>query len=95
MTGPGRRPQGGIALDPKGLEAHTMQVPSDLASRLLKLAVSSRRSPEALLREAISRLIVSTEEAAGPSAQTFAALGETPQLHSGFVPQPQSFSVYE
>lgn len=95
MTGPAGRPQCGMAPDPKGLEAHTMQVPPDLASRLSKLAVLSRRSPEALLREAISRLIEIAEEAATPSAQTFAALGDTPQLHSGFVPQPQSFSVYE
>ena len=45
-----------------------------------------------MLREAITRLIESTDEAASPSAQRFAALGETPQLHSGFVPQPQSFA---
>ena len=95
MTGHAGRPQGGMAPDAKEFEAHTMQVPPDLALRLSKLAVLSRRSPEALLREAISRLIESTELAASPSTQTVAALGETPQLHSGFVPQPQSFSVYE
>jgi predicted transcriptional regulator len=69
------------------LEAHTMYVPSDLASRLSRVAVSSGRSPEALLREAISRLIESTVE-------SLAGLEDGPQ-HAGFVPQPQSFSVYE
>jgi predicted transcriptional regulator len=64
-----------------------MQVPSDLASQLSNVAVSSGRSPEAFLREAISRLIEST-------AQQRAALEETPQ-HTGFVPQPLRFSVYE
>jgi hypothetical protein len=51
------------------------------------VAVSSGRSPEALLREAISRLIESTVE-------SLAGFEEAPQ-HAGFVPQPQSFSVYE
>ena len=64
-----------------------MQVPSDLAARLSSVAISSGRSPEAFLREAISRLIESTLE-------TVAAFDEAPQ-HAGFVPQPQSFSVYE
>ncbi|MGB9418178.1 MAG: hypothetical protein WCB58_17820 [Acidobacteriaceae bacterium] len=49
--------------------------------------MSSGRSPEACLREAISRLIEST-------AQTLAKLEAAPQ-HAGFVPQPQGFSVYE
>jgi hypothetical protein len=68
-----------------------MQVPPDLASRLLSVALSSGCSPESLLREAISTLIETT--AAGPSTRTI--LEEMPQLQSGFVPQPQSFSVYE
>ena len=64
-----------------------MQVPPDLASRLSSVAVLSGRSPEAFLREAISRLIEST-------APTLAPVEDGPQ-HTGFVPQPQSFSVYE
>lgn len=64
-----------------------MQVPPDLASRLARVAISSGRSPEALLREAISLLVESTIE-------TLATLDEVPQ-HAGFVPQPQGFSVYE
>lgn len=67
--------------------APSMQVPPDLASRLSSAALLSGRSPEAFLREAISRLIDS-------SMPTLAAFEETPQ-HAGFVPQPQSFSVYE
>jgi predicted transcriptional regulator len=63
-----------------------MQVPPDLAFRLSRLAATSGRSPEAFLREAISRLI---ESAASPCA----VLEDAP--HSGFVPQPQRFSVYE
>jgi predicted transcriptional regulator len=63
-----------------------MQVPPDLASRLSRLATGSGRSPEAFLREAISRLI----ESAAPAC----AAPEDAQ-HTGFVPQPQSFSVYE
>jgi predicted transcriptional regulator len=63
-----------------------MQVPPDLASRLSRLAATSGRSPEAFLREAISRLI----ESAAPDC---AALEDA--QHTGFVPQPQSFSVYE
>jgi hypothetical protein len=51
-------------------------------------ALLSGRSPEDLLREAINRLI----ESAAPAADL---LGEMRQLHSGFVPQPQSVSVYE
>jgi hypothetical protein len=66
--------------------AQSMQVPPDLASRLASLASLSGRSPEAFLREAISRLI----ESAVP---TCAASGDA--QHPGFVPQPQSFSVYE
>jgi hypothetical protein len=65
-----------------------MQVPFDLASRLSSAALLSGRSPEDLLREAINHLI----ESAAPAADL---LGEMQQLHSGFVPQPQSFSVYE
>jgi hypothetical protein len=65
-----------------------MQVPSDLASRLSSAALLSGRSPEDLLREAIDRLI----ESAAPAADL---IGEVQQLQSGFVPQPQSFSVYE
>jgi hypothetical protein len=40
-----------------------------------------------MLREAVSRLI----ESAAPAAD----LGEMRQLQNGWVPQPQSFSVYE
>jgi hypothetical protein len=65
-----------------------MQVPFDLASRLSSAALLSGRSPEDLLREAIHRVI----ESAAPAADL---LGEMQQLQSGFVPQPQSFSVYE
>jgi hypothetical protein len=65
-----------------------MQVPFDLASRLSSAALISGRSPEDLLREAVNRLI----ESAAPAADL---LGEMQQLHGGFVPQPQSFSVYE
>jgi predicted transcriptional regulator len=64
-----------------------MQVPPDLASRLSSVAVLSGCSLEAFLREAISQLIEST-------MQTLAACEDAPQ-HPGFVPQPQSFSVYE
>jgi len=58
----------------------------DLASRVSTLAARSGRSPEAFLREAISHLI----ESAAPAC---AALDDAQQ--TGFVPQPQSFSVYE
>jgi predicted transcriptional regulator len=64
-----------------------MQVPPDLASRLSRIAALSGRSPEALLREAISRMIEAT-------TPTFATLDETPR-QTGFVAQPQRFSVYE
>jgi hypothetical protein len=64
-----------------------MQVPPDLASQLSSVATLSGRSPEAFLREAISRLIEST-------IPTPSALEQAPQ-RAGFVPQPQSFSVYE
>jgi hypothetical protein len=50
-------------------------------------ALLSGRSPEDLLREATNRLIESTAPAAD-------LLGEMRQLQSGFVPQPQTFSVY-
>jgi hypothetical protein len=66
--------------------AEGMQVPPDLASRLSSLASLSGRSPEAFLREAISRLI----ESATPLCP---APGDA--QHGAFVPQPQSFSVYE
>jgi hypothetical protein len=65
-----------------------MQVPYDLASRLSSAALISGRSPEDLLREAIDRLIETTVPAPD-------LLGEMRQLQGGFVPQPQSFSVYE
>jgi hypothetical protein len=65
-----------------------MQVPFDLATRLSRAALMSGRSPDDLLREAINRLI----ESAAPAADL---LGEMQQLQGGFVPQPQSFSVYE
>jgi hypothetical protein len=65
-----------------------MQVPFDLASRLSSTALLSGRTPEDLLREAVNRLI----ESAAPATDL---LGEMQQLQSGFVPQPQSFSVYE
>jgi predicted transcriptional regulator len=64
-----------------------MQVPADLASRLSTVAASCGRSPELLLREAISGLIENT-------VQALPALEETPR-HAGFVPQPQGFSIYE
>jgi hypothetical protein len=64
----------------------SMQVPPDLASQLSSVAVLSGRSPEAFLRQAILQLIEST-------ARTLVTFEETPQ--HGFVPQPQSFSVYE
>jgi predicted DNA-binding protein len=64
-----------------------MQVPHDLASRLSSVAVSSGRSPEAFLREAISRLIEST-------AESLVVFEDAPQ-HTEFVPQPQRFCVYE
>jgi hypothetical protein len=41
-----------------------------------------------MLREAVSRLI----ESAAPAANL---VGEMRQLQNGWVPQPQSFSVYE
>jgi predicted transcriptional regulator len=65
-----------------------MQVPPDLATRLSTAAVLSGRSPEMFLREAINQLIEST-------MPVLAVFEETPQHHAGFVPQPQSFSVYE
>lgn len=65
-----------------------MQVPFDLASRLSSAALLSGRSPEDLLREAIHRLV----ESVAPAADL---LGEIQELQGGFVPQPQSFSVYE
>jgi hypothetical protein len=65
-----------------------MQVPPDLASQLASVATLSGRSPEAFLREAVTRLIEST------AARTLVTFEETRQ-HTGFVPQPQSFSVYE
>jgi hypothetical protein len=64
-----------------------MQVPTDLASQLSSVAISSGRSPEAFLREAVTRLIENT-------TRTLVTFEETGQ-HAGFVPQPQSFSVYE
>jgi predicted transcriptional regulator len=64
-----------------------MQVPPDLASQLSSVAMSSGRSPEACLREAISRLIESTTHTLVPL--------DAAQQHAGFVPQPQGFSVYE
>jgi hypothetical protein len=76
-----------MATRSRGSEAHPMQVPSDLASRLSSVAIACGRSPEAFLHEAISRLIESTLE-------TLAVFEEVPQ-HTGFVPQPQRFSVYE
>jgi predicted transcriptional regulator len=65
-----------------------MQVPSDLASQLSTVAVVSGRSPDTLLREAISQLIKST-------VPTIAPLENTPHHRAGFVPQALSFSVYE
>ena len=64
-----------------------MQVPSDLASRVSSAALLSGRSPEAFLREAILRMIEDVVPA-------LSGLKDTPQ-QTGFVPQPQSFSVYE
>jgi hypothetical protein len=64
-----------------------MQVPPDLASQLSSVAMLSGRSPEAFLREAITRLIES-------NARTLVPFEQAPQ-HAGFIPQPQSFSVYE
>jgi hypothetical protein len=74
-----------------------MQVPPDLTSRLASTALLCGRSPETLLREAISRLL----DGAGPSSVPMAAALPPPvgrdgaPQQSGFVPQPQSFSVYE
>jgi hypothetical protein len=48
----------------------------------------SGRSPEDLLREAVNRWI----ESVAPAADV---LGEMGPLPGGFVPQAQSFSVYE
>lgn len=79
-------PNGGWAWSECRQHAQSMQVPPDLASRLSILASLSGRSPEAYLREAISRLI----EGVTPPCP---ASGEA--QHPGFVPQPQSFSVYE
>ena len=76
-----------MAANRRTSEAHGMQVPHDLASRLSSVAMSSGRAPEALLREAISRLIESTAESR--------AAYEGAAQPTGFVPQPQSFSVYE
>jgi hypothetical protein len=50
--------------------------------------ILSGRSPEDLLREAVNRWI----ENDAPAAKV---LGEMRPLPGGFVPQPQSFSVYE
>jgi hypothetical protein len=65
-----------------------MQVPPDLASQLSSVAALSGRSPEAFLREAVTRLIEST------AARRLVTFEESRQ-HASFVPQPQSFSVYE
>jgi predicted transcriptional regulator len=64
-----------------------MRVPPDLTSRLSSVAMSSGRSPESLLREAIIRMIDGT-------VAMVPTLEDTPQ-QTEFVPQPQSFSVYE
>jgi predicted transcriptional regulator len=82
----GCRPQGGMAWNGRSKHPQSMQVPPDLASRVSTLAARSGRSPEAFLREAISHLIES-------AAPVCAALEDAQQ--TGFVPQPQSFSVYE
>jgi predicted transcriptional regulator len=66
-----------------------MLVPPDLASRLSSVAAFAGRPPEALLREAVSRLIESTGQTLAMPAN------EAPQRHTGFVPQPQGFSIYE
>ena len=74
-----------------------MQVPPDLAARLASAALMCGRSPETLLREAISRLL----DGAGPSSVLMTATllppvgGDGTPQQGGFVPQPQSFSVYE
>ena len=61
-----------------------MQVPSDLAAELSRAAFLSGQTPESFLREAIRRLIERTVPAC-----------TIHQGQSGFVPQPQTFSVYE
>jgi predicted transcriptional regulator len=67
-------------------QANSMRVPHDLASRLSTAAHLSGQSPEAFLREAISRLIDSTTSSCNAVEQAH---------HGGFVPQPQTFSIYE
>jgi hypothetical protein len=57
----------------------------------------SGRSPETLLREAISRILDGPGRSSVLSAAALvqpSGLEGTPR-QSGFVPQPQSFSVYE
>ena len=76
-----------------------MQVPADLASRLLCLAQASGDSPEALLREALSAWMETTpSQAAAPASSAGATqkmLDGNPHLHTRFVPQQPAFSVYE
>ena len=64
-----------------------MQVPPDLATRLTSAAQSTGRSPEAFLREAVSRFIESATYTSLPVREI------DPQ--SDFVPQPPRFSIYE
>jgi predicted transcriptional regulator len=72
-----------------------MQVPPDLASRLSSVALLSGRSPEAFLREAISRLIDEIVPTAGALDDAIGHALDDATGHAGFVPQPQRFSVYE
>jgi predicted transcriptional regulator len=72
-----------------------MQVPPDLASRLSSLALSSGSSPEAFLREAISRLIESSLDLTPRPDQMVSRQSAGNPMHTCFVPQAQSFSVYE
>jgi hypothetical protein len=64
-----------------------MQVPTDLVSRLSTAALLSGQTPEAFLREAISRWIESTAPGCAAALER--------ERDGGFLPQPPSFSVYE
>src|SRR3954471_16805404 len=91
------RPQRGMAPMGARWKARSMQVPPDLASRLSSAALMCGCSPETLLREGISRLLDGADPSSVLMARTLLPPGGrdgSPQ-QSGFVPQPQSFSVYE
>lgn len=75
-----------MAAKPTWTEAQIMQVPPDLASRLSAAALLREQSPEAILREAISRWIETNAAASGAMDRT---------ERKDFLPQPLRFSVYE